>query len=101
MSHRTTIALDSRVRDRLRIYGRRGASYQEIIEALLGVVDPTNIPDPLDSLSRPDPKTDEEVAIWRAKSATEKVRMGDRLLKAALRNNPEGVRRELRWRTKN
>lgn len=66
----------------------------------MDIVDPTAIPDPLDAIERPEPKTEDEITRWRAKSATEKVRMADKLLKAALRSNPQGVRNVIRSRLK-
>lgn len=97
---RTTIALTPTTRDRLKIYGRKSDTFEDIILALMDAVDPTNLTDARIPTVEARRIEADELAIWRKKSADEKVRVGDRLMMAAYRSNPAGVRRAKQWPAK-
>lgn len=89
---RTTIAVSPKVRDRLQTYGRKGISYEEILESLMDAVDPSTREAAFQPITHARDMTRDEAERWRKKSPSEKVAMGASMLKLAMRTNPKGYR---------
>lgn len=94
---RTTIAVSPRVRDRLRSYGRKDMTYDQILQELMDRT-PRNslLEDPAYTYTRE--FTNAEVRAIRAQSAGDRLRLAEQARRLAEATNPEGTRRELQRR---
>jgi hypothetical protein len=89
---RTTIALARHVRDRLLAYGRKGQTYERILEELMDRVSPQELwsNEPFTATRY---FSQGEVDFARSHPVGDRIRLMDRMRTAAERVNPEGARR--------